>query len=229
MDNIIIAIDGYAATGKSTLAKRLANHLNYVYVDTGAMYRAVTLYILQNGWLDTKISSRNKAIQQLDKVKIRFQLVNKKQHTFLNDKDVEANIRTPEISDRVSEVAAIPEVRNVLVSQQRAMGIKKGIVMDGRDIGTVVFPNAECKFFLTATPEVRAKRRFLELDLAGIDTTFDKVLENVKKRDNQDSSRAVGPLVKAADALLIDVSELTIENAFNALLKVVSSHLLEDD
>ena len=172
MDNIIIAIDGYAATGKSTLAKRLANHLDYIYVDTGAMYRAVTLYALQNDWLDTKISSQNKAIQQLDKVKIRFQLVNKKQHTFLNDKDVEAIIRTPEVSDRVSEVAAIPEVRNVLVSQQRAMGIKKGIVMDGRDIGTVVFPNAECKFFLTATPEVRAKRRLLELDLAGIDTTF---------------------------------------------------------
>ena len=229
MDNIIIAIDGYAATGKSTLAKRLANHLDYIYVDTGAMYRAVTLYALQNDWLDTKISSQNKAIQQLDKVKIRFQLVNKKQHTFLNDKDVEAIIRTPEVSDRVSEVAAIPEVRNVLVSQQRAMGIKKRIVMDGRDIGTVVFPNAECKFFLTATPEVRAKRRLLELDLAGIDTTFNEVLENVKKRDKLDSSRSVAPLVKAADALLIDVSELTIKNAFNALLKVVSSHLLDDD
>ena len=226
MENIIIAIDGYAATGKSTLAKRLANHLDYVYVDTGAMYRAVTLHALQNGWLDKSKSSQYTEFDQLDKFKIQFQLINKKQHTFLNGKDVESIIRRPEVSDNVSEVAAIPEVRDILVSQQRAMGIKKGIVMDGRDIGTVVFPNAECKFFLTATPEVRAKRRLLELDLAGIKISFNEVLENVKKRDKQDSSRAVAPLVKAADALLIDVSELTIENAFNTLLKVTNTHLV---
>lgn len=225
MDKFVIAIDGFAATGKSTLAKQLARHFDYVYVDTGAMYRAVTLFAFQNKYLEHTPFNPELLIANLDRIAIHFKSIAKKQHTFLNGVDVESHIRTPAISDRVSEIASLPEIRQFLVAQQRSMGLKKGIVMDGRDIGTVVFPDAECKFFLTATPEIRAKRRLLELNSLGIEISLDKVLENVKKRDHQDSSRAVAPLVPASDAFQIDVSEMSLETAFNKLLKIVETQL----
>ena len=225
MKKITIAIDGYAATGKSTLAKRLAKYFNYTYVDTGAMYRAVTLYASQNRGLEGKELSADQRKQYLEGIEIHFQTINQKQHTFLNNEDVEETIRKPEISDRVSAIAAIPEVRDFLVAQQRAMGSEKGIVMDGRDIGTVVFPNAEIKFFLNARPEIRAQRRLMELTSKGVSTSFEKVLANVIKRDELDSSRAVGPLVKADDALLIDVSDLSLDDVFNTLLDTIKQNI----
>jgi cytidylate kinase len=215
MGKIIIAIDGYAATGKSSQAKLLAATLGYTYIDTGAMYRAVTLFALRQqpqGEVEPE-----GLIESLQNITITFQSKDSEQLTFLNGENVTDAIRSTQVTEHVSSIAKIPEVRSFLVAQQKALGQKKGIVMDGRDIGTVVFPNAECKFFLTASPEVRAQRRHLEQVEKGIKEDFEDVLENITSRDLLDSTRAVSPLKKASDAIEIDVSTRSIEEVYDKL------------
>ena len=215
MGKIIIAIDGYAATGKSSQAKLLAATLGYTYIDTGAMYRAVTLFALRQqpqGEVETE-----RLIESLQNITITFQSKDSEQLTFLNGENVTDAIRSTQVTEHVSSIAKIPEVRSFLVAQQKALGQKKGIVMDGRDIGTVVFPNAECKFFLTASPEVRAQRRHLEQVEKGIKEDFEDVLDNITSRDFLDSTRAVSPLKKASDAIEIDVSTLSIKEVYGKL------------
>jgi len=215
MGKIIIAIDGYAATGKSSQAKLLAATLGYTYIDTGAMYRAVTLFALRQqpqGEVEPE-----RLIESLQNITITFQSKDSEQLTFLNGENVTDAIRSTQVTEHVSSIAKIPEVRSFLVAQQKALGQKKGIVMDGRDIGTVVFPNAECKFFLTASPEVRAQRRHLEQVEKGIKEDFEDVLENITSRDLLDSTRAVSPLKKASDAIEIDVSTLSIKEVYGKL------------
>lgn len=215
MGKIIIAIDGYAATGKSSQAKLLAATLGYTYIDTGAMYRAVTLFALRQqpqGEVEPE-----RLIESLQNITITFQSKDSEQLTFLNGENVTDAIRSTQVTEHVSSIAKIPEVRSFLVAQQKALGQKKGIVMDGRDIGTVVFPNAECKFFLTASPEVRAQRRHLEQVEKGIKEDFEDVLENISTRDLLDSTRAVSPLKKASDAIEIDVSTLSIKEVYGKL------------
>jgi cytidylate kinase len=215
MGKIIIAIDGYAATGKSSQAKLLAATLGYTYIDTGAMYRAVTLFALRQqpqGEVEPE-----RLIESLQNITITFQSKDSEQLTFLNGENVTDAIRSTQVTEHVSSIAKIPEVRSFLVAQQKALGQKKGIVMDGRDIGTVVFPNAECKFFLTASPEVRAQRRHLEQVEKGIKEDFEDVLDNITSRDLLDSTRAVSPLKKASDAIEIDVSTLSIKEVYGKL------------
>lgn len=215
MNKKIIAIDGYAATGKSTQAKRLAKVLNFTYVDTGAMYRAVTLFGFNQapkGSVDLNLLN-----ESLNQITIRFEEGAEEQQTFLNDANVTKAIRDPKINQYVSQVAAQEAVRTFLTEQQQLLVADKGVVMDGRDIGTVVFPHAACKFFLTASVEVRAKRRYLEQREAGVEESLDEVLFNVKARDDQDASRAIAPLQKAKDAIEIDVSNLTLEQVFDEL------------
>ncbi|MFZ9074770.1 MAG: (d)CMP kinase [Flavobacteriaceae bacterium] len=215
MGKIIIAIDGYAATGKSSQAKLLAATLGYTYIDTGAMYRAVTLFALRQqpqGEVEPE-----RLIDSLQNITITFQSMDSEQFTFLNGENVTDAIRSTQVTEHVSSIAKIPEVRSFLVAQQKALGQNKGIVMDGRDIGTVVFPNAECKFFLTASPEVRAQRRHLEQLEKGIKEDFEDVLENISTRDLLDSTRAVSPLKKASDAIEIDVSTRSIEEVYDKL------------
>ncbi len=215
MGKIIIAIDGYAATGKSSQAKLLAATLGYTYIDTGAMYRAVTLFALRQqpqGEVETE-----RLIESLQNITITFQSKDSEQLTFLNGENVTDAIRSTQVTEHVSSIAKIPEVRSFLVAQQKALGQKKEIVMDGRDIGTVVFPNAECKFFLTASPEVRAQRRHLEQVEKGIKEDFEDVLDNITSRDLLDSTRAVSPLKKASDAIEIDVSTLSIKEVYGKL------------
>ncbi len=215
MNKKIIAIDGYAATGKSTQAKRLAKVLNFTYIDTGAMYRAVTLFGFNQapkGSVDLNLLN-----ESLNQITIRFEEGAEEQQTFLNDANVTKAIRDPKINQYVSQVAAQEAVRTFLTEQQQLLVTDKGVVMDGRDIGTVVFPHAACKFFLTASVEVRAKRRYLEQREAGVEESLDEVLFNVKARDDQDASRAIAPLQKAKDAIEIDVSNLTLEQVFDEL------------
>lgn len=210
---IIIAIDGHSSCGKSTMAKQLARELGYIYIDTGAMYRVVTLVALRNGWITNRIPDKAKVIEGLNDIHISFKWDEKqgKNTTFLNGENVEEEIRRLEVSDNVSPISTIAEVREEMVKQQRENGLNKGIVMDGRDIGTVVFPNAELKIFMTASPEVRAQRRYLELQEKGLDVSFEEVLANVEGRDKIDSSRAVSPLKQADDALVLDNSNLSRE------------------
>lgn len=214
MEKIIIAIDGFSSCGKSTMAKDLAHELGYIYVDTGAMYRCVALYALQHKLFlkDGKIN-----IPELEaampNINISFKLNKEtgRPDTYLNNENVENKIRTMEVSSHVSSIAAIPFVREALVAQQQKMGKDKGIVMDGRDIGTVVFPNAELKIFVTASPEVRAQRRYDELMEKGMEADYNEILENVKQRDYIDSHRDVSPLRKADDAIELDNSNISIE------------------
>ena len=213
MKKITIAIDGYSSCGKSTMAKDLAREVGYIYIDSGAMYRAVTLYCLENqlfteGGIDTE-----KLETAMPGIQISFQLNPEtgRPMTFLNGVNVEDRIRTMEVSNRVSPVAALPFVREALVKLQQEMGKEKGIVMDGRDIGTTVFPDAELKIFVTASAEVRAQRRYDELKAKGQEASFDEILANVKERDYIDQNREVSPLRKAEDAILLDNSNLTIE------------------
>lgn len=214
MEKIIIAIDGFSSCGKSTMAKDLAHELGYIYVDTGAMYRCVALYALQHK-LFLKDGEIN--IPELEaampNINISFKLNKEtgRPDTYLNNENVENKIRTMEVSSHVSSIAAIPFVREALVAQQQKMGKDKGIVMDGRDIGTVVFPNAELKIFVTASPEVRAQRRYDELMGKGMEADFNEILENVKQRDYIDSHRDVSPLRKAGDAIELDNSNISIE------------------
>ena len=220
---IIIAIDGHSSCGKSTMAKSLARLLGYIYIDSGAMYRAVTLYALRKGWIENGIPDIPKIITEIKNIKITFKWdeVAEKNTTYLNGENIEDEIRQLEVSQNVSPVSAIAEVRNELVKQQRENSKNKGIVMDGRDIGTVVFPDAELKIFMTASPEIRAKRRFLELQEKGQEVDFNEILQNVLNRDNIDSTREVSPLKKADDALILDNSYLTREEQLNWVLDKV--------
>lgn len=213
MRKITIAIDGYSSCGKSTMAKDLAREIGYVYVDTGAMYRAVTLYAMRNGMFGddgTIDAERLKARMDDIVVSFRFNEAAGRPDTYLNGELVENDIRTIAVSDKVSPVAALPFVREALVRQQQVMGKDKGVVMDGRDIGTTVFPDAELKVFVTASAEVRAKRRYDELKAKGMEADYDEILRNVKERDYIDSHREVSPLRKAADAVELDNSQMTI-------------------
>lgn len=198
---IIVAIDGYSSCGKSTLAKGLAKALHYVYLDTGAMYRAVTLYFLDH-YIDYGVPEAVEAA--LNQIHIHFERVDGQNHTFLNGQDVERPIREMRVSDHVSPVSTIPAVRRAMVRQQKAMGQRRGIVADGRDIGTVVFPDAELKIFLTADPDVRTSRRHLELASKGIDAEWDDIRRNLLERDRIDSTRADSPLRQADDAVVMD-------------------------
>lgn len=219
MGKIIIAIDGYSSTGKSTIAKELASALNYLYVDTGAMYRAITLFALENKCIDNENIDHNKLVELLPKAKLKFQL-NKElgySEMFLNGKNVEQEIRSMRVSKQVSKISVIPEVRAKLVSMQRKMGTKKGIVMDGRDIGTVVFPDAEFKIFMTASPDIRASRRYKELISKGEKVTYEEVLKNVRERDYIDSNRAASPLSKAEDAIVFDNSDMGLMEQFERI------------
>ena len=213
MKKITIAIDGYSSCGKSTMAKDLAREVGYIYIDSGAMYRAVTLYCLENGLFTPDGIDTEKLEAMMPNIRISFQLNPETQRpmTYLNGENVEDRIRTMEVSTRVSPVAAIPFVREALVKQQQEMGQAKGIVMDGRDIGTVVFPDAELKIFVVASAEIRAQRRYDELKAKGQEASYEEILANVKERDYIDQNRDVSPLRQAEDALLLDNSNLTIE------------------
>lgn len=213
MKKITIAIDGYSSCGKSTMAKDLAKEIGYIYVDTGAMYRSVTLYALRNNLFNADGSIREQELQeQMKNINISFQFNKEtgRPDTYLNGENVENEIRTMEVSSHVSPIATLAFVREALVEQQQRMGAEKGIVMDGRDIGTVVFPDAELKIFVTASAEVRAQRRYDELKAKGMEADFADILKNVQERDYIDSHRETSPLRKADDALELDNSQLTI-------------------
>ncbi len=218
-DNLIIAIDGYSSSGKSTMARRLAKAIGYRYIDSGAMYRAVTLYAMQHGFIAADGSIDKAAlVSALPEIKIDFKVTPDGQRTQLNDKDVEDEIRTLEVSAHVSPIATIAEVRRELVKMQRDMGESKGIVMDGRDIGTMVFPQAELKIFCDASAEKRAERRFKELTEKGQSITYEEVLANVVSRDHIDETRDESPLRCADDAVRLDNSEMTLEEQDRWLL-----------
>ena len=223
MKKITIAIDGFSSTGKSTLAKQLAKHLGYVYVDTGAMYRAVALFAMQKGYISSSNFDKQALINDISNIKLHFEFNADLgfAEMFLNDVNVEKEIRTIEVSSFVSKVAEVSEVRSKLVEQQKEMGKNKAIVMDGRDIGTVVFPDAELKIFMTASAETRAQRRFDELEAKGDNVSYEDVLKNVQERDYIDTHREDSPLVIADDAIEIDNSYLSREEQFAAVLELV--------
>lgn len=230
MNKIVIAIDGFSSTGKSTIAKRLAKQLNYIYVDTGAMYRAVTYFALKNDFIKNKKLDSEALISSLQDINISFKFNDELgfAEVYLNGENIESEIRTLEVSSYVSPVATLSEVRRKLVEQQQLMGKGKGIVMDGRDIGTVVFPDAELKIFMTASVETRAKRRFKELLECEHNLSYDKVLENVITRDRIDSTREDSPLVIADNAIEIDNSDLNIEEQVETILKLVNKSIKKD-
>lgn len=226
MKKISIAIDGHSSCGKSTLAKQIAKHFNYIFLDTGAMYRAVTLFALNHKFLNENKFDKMGLINALDKINIEFVLDKTgKVNTFLNDKNVEQEIRTMHVSSFVSEVSTVKEVRAKMVELQQKMGSEGGVIMDGRDIGTVVMPKAELKVFMTASNTIRAQRRLDELKSKGIDETFENVLENLMQRDLIDSTRKESPLKKADDALVLDNSELSKEKQFEILKSWVEERL----
>jgi cytidylate kinase len=227
MKKITIAIDGFSSTGKSTLAKQLAKHLGYIYVDTGAMYRAIALFAMENGYISKDFLDKESLVNSLPSIKLHFQFNADLgfAEMYLNEVNVEKEIRTIEVSSFVSKIAEISEVRAKLVEQQQEMGKNKAIVMDGRDIGTVVFPDAELKIFMTASPETRAQRRFDELQAKGDAVTYEEVLANVQERDYIDTHRDDSPLVMAEDAIEIDNSYLTREEQFNAVLELVEEKI----
>ena len=220
MNKITIAIDGYSSCGKSTLAKSLANKLNYIYVDTGAMYRTITLWCLKNGLLKNGNADISNIVNALDQIQLSFDPANHRE-ICLNGINVSDQIRSMEVSDNVSLVSSIKEVRNKLVAIQQEMGKSKGVVMDGRDIGTVVFPNAEIKIFMTADPKIRAKRRYDELNESGVTVSLDEVLENINKRDLKDTSREESPLIQAADAITLDNTHMTPKEQLEFVLKFI--------
>lgn len=224
---ITIAIDGYSSTGKSTVAKQLASHLNYIYVDTGAMYRAVTLYALNNNIISETVFNKEKLINELDNIEITFKYNETKgfAEVLLNSINVEHQIRTLKVSNFVSPIATVSEVRKKLVSQQQLLGKDKGVVMDGRDIGTVVFPDADLKLFMTASAEERAQRRYKELIERGDAVNYEDIYNNVVERDLIDTTRKDSPLVKAKDAIEIDNSQLTLDGQFHTILQLVKDKL----
>ena len=222
MNKIIVAIDGYSSCGKSTIAKALAKHAGYTYVDTGAMYRAIGLYTLRHG-----LTAEKDIVAALPQIEIGFIRVDDVQHVTLNDEDVESFIRTLEVGNRASEISQIKEVRAFLVAQQQRMGEAKGIVMDGRDIGTVVFPDAELKLFLTARPEVRAQRRYDELVAKGGTPRYADVLADVNDRDYRDTHRAESPLRQAEDAVVVDNSHMTPDEQMKVIIALFEKKLAQ--
>lgn len=229
MKKIIIALDGHSACGKSTLAKLMAKELGYIYVDSGAMYRAVTYYLLENNIIKTnKTFNQQNVIEALDDINISFNYnrVTGQSETYLNGICVEDEIRTLDVSKNVSKISTIPEVRAKLVELQQRIGKNKGIVMDGRDIGTVVFPNADLKLWITASNEVRAARRYKEMLERGHNVSLDEVVKNVLERDRIDSTREVSPLIKAEDAIEIDNSTLSKEETLQVAMRLVNQTLL---
>jgi cytidylate kinase len=223
---IIIAIDGYSSCGKSTVAKELAKKLGYTYIDSGAMYRAVTLYCLRNNLAPGGVVNEKELQSQIDNINIRF-VFNpslQKHETFLNGENIEEEIRRPEVANLVSPVSIIGFVREALVRQQREMGRDKGIVMDGRDIGTVVFPDAELKIFMTASPEIRAKRRYDEMIAKGVHVEIADIIKNIQDRDRIDSTREISPLRQADDAIVLDNSDMTREEQLNFALNLANQH-----
>ena len=228
MKKITIAIDGFSSCGKSTMAKDLAKKLGYVYVDTGAMYRAVTLYAMRNGLFNADGSVKTADLERrMNKINITFKLnkTAERPDTYLNNELVENDIRTLEVSNHVSQIAAVPFVREAMVAQQQRMGKDKGVVMDGRDIGTTVFPEAELKVFVTASAEVRAQRRYDELKEKGMPADFNDILKNVQERDYIDSHREVSPLRKAPDAIELDNSHMTIAEQSAWLMELVKQKI----
>lgn len=224
---INIAIDGYSSCGKSTLAKAMAKELNYLYIDTGAMYRAVTLFALKQNIAKNDTLNAEKLVEQLEAIFITFKFSAEagKFETYLNGKNVEKEIRSMQVSKYVSPVAAVPEVRRKLVKLQQRMAETRGVIMDGRDIGTVVLPDAELKFFMTASSHVRAQRRFKELIDKGTEITFEEVLENIETRDRIDTTRETDPLKAADDAIIVDNSDLTIDEQYTFIMGHVHKHL----
>ena len=221
---IIITLDGPASTGKSSLAKRLSNTLGYIHIDSGSMYRAATLFALR---LDPKKMLRpNVFVKYLSEIKIDFKKIHEEQKIFLNNEDVSNEIRKTYITNEVSNVAKIPELRSFLVNKQKEFGKNKGVIMDGRDIGTIVFPNAECKFFLSAKVEVRAKRRYLEQLKQGINQTYKTVLDNIIMRDSLDTKRVNSPLKKAVDAIEIDVGKMTLDDVYEKLMTYIKNQIV---
>lgn len=221
MNRIIVAIDGFSSCGKSTMAKQLARESGYIYVDTGAMYRAVALFCMQKGWMDENRMDVESIEQHIGTIHLEFKLTDEgKAEIYLNGENVEQAIRSLEVSNAASRVSTLKEVRRELVRQQQLMGKSKGIVMDGRDIGTVVFPEAELKVFLTASPEVRARRRMDEMQAKGETVDYESVLANVKERDDRDQNRAESPLRRADDAIVIDNTSLTHEEQQDVLRKL---------
>ncbi|MCC8174005.1 MAG: (d)CMP kinase [Odoribacter sp.] len=220
---LIIAIDGYSSTGKSTAAKRLAAILGYIYIDTGAMYRAITWEALQKGWIKEGKPNEEIIEKCLPEVKIEFQYDSQKgQNTiYLNGRLLEEELRSMEVSNCVSAIAELASVRNLLIARQRELGNKGGVVMDGRDIGSAIFPQADFKFFMTASPEVRAKRRYDELKAKGIEINYEEVEENVKKRDYIDANRELNPLRKMPDAIEVDNTNMGIEEGISFMLEKI--------
>lgn len=227
---IVIAVDGYSSSGKSTMARGLASRIGYRYIDSGAMYRAVTLWAMRHGLVvegDVNVPS---LVDALDEITIDFRpQPDGRQHTLLNGEDVEDEIRRLEVSNNVSQVSVIPQVRHRLVALQQSLGEGKGIVMDGRDIGTTVFPDAEMKVFVTASPETRARRRFEELKAKGVESSYEKVLENVVTRDRIDETREESPLRKADDAVVLDNSFMTVEEQDAWLLDLFKNRVRDED
>ena len=229
MNPLTIAIDGFSSTGKSTLAKQLPQHYGYVYVDTGAMYRAVTLFAMQKGYVSATHLDAEGLVTQLDEIQLHFQFNPSLgfAEMYLNGACVEQEIRSMAVSNLVSKIAEISAVRSLLVKQQQAMGLNKGIVMDGRDIGTVVFPDADLKLFMTASAETRAQRRYDELLAKGDSVSFDEILQNVQERDYIDTHRDDSPLVIAEDAIEIDNSYLTREEQLAVVIELITEKLTE--
>lgn len=223
MSKITIAIDGFSSTGKSTVAKQIAKELGYVYVDSGAMYRAITFYAMQNGLIDNNHFNIDGLVSKLQDITVGFKFNEALgfAEVYLGNVNIEKEIRTLEVSSFVSKVATVSEVRELLVQQQQKLGQNTGVVMDGRDIGTVVFPNAELKIFMTASAETRAKRRYDELIERGDKVVYEDVLRNVQERDYMDSNRKDSPLIKADDAIEIDNSNLTLQEQFEKVLQLV--------
>ena len=220
-DKIIIAIDGFSSCGKSTFAKAIAARLGYIFIDTGAMYRAVTLYALEHGAIRSGIVDEEQVVRLLKDIQITFRFNPERgaSDIYVNGDRVEGKIRTIEVSNCVSAVSAIAEVREMLVRMQQEMGRRKGVVMDGRDIGTVVFPDAELKIFMTADPKVRAQRRYDELTAKGDNVSLEEIEQNVRDRDYQDMHRAISPLRQAEDAIVLDNSQMTVEEQMTWIME----------
>lgn len=225
MHKLIIAIDGFSSTGKSTLAKLLAKKLNYIHIDSGAMYRAITLYAIQNKLIGEDFLDEIQLTDSLNSIDIHFEInpENGENEIFLNRKNVEKQIRQMEVSAKVSQIAKIPEVREHAVNLQRKLGENKGIVMDGRDIGTTVFPNADLKIFLNASAEVRAQRRYLELLKTDHPASYEEVLKNITERDLIDTQREVSPLRQADDAVLVDNGLLSPQQTLDEIMKIINN------
>lgn len=224
-DKIIIAIDGFSSCGKSTFAKAIAARLGYIFIDTGAMYRAVTLYALEHGAIHSGIVDEDAVVQLLKEIQITFRFNPERGSSdiYVNGDRVEGKIRTIEVSNCVSAVSAIGEVREMLVQMQQEMGRRKGVVMDGRDIGTVVFPDAELKIFMTADPKVRAQRRYDELTAKGDNVSLEEIEQNVRDRDYQDMHRAISPLRQAEDAIVLDNSHMTVEEQMTWIMERIEA------